>query len=161
MSVGSFLSGLVSVVLGGGKIAAKAASTIGVTSVSVAGTKVSITAIIADLDMLSKIDFDAALNPVDFASAKTFLMSQQFPADVVDIADLLGFLGLAIPPLAVASNYVRYAAVAISGVQMAIRVGSALDLFADLLPDGHGGYVSQSWIDDPRHQLNADGTFKN
>jgi hypothetical protein len=28
------------------------------------------------------------------------------------------------------------------------------------VPDGRGGAVTQSWIDDPRHALNADGTFK-
>jgi hypothetical protein len=29
-----------------------------------------------------------------------------------------------------------------------------------ILPDGHGGFVSKAWADDPRHWLNADGTFK-
>ncbi len=26
--------------------------------------------------------------------------------------------------------------------------------------DGSGGFVTKAWADDPRHQLNPDGTFK-
>lgn len=141
MSIGSILSGLVSVVLGGGKIAAKAAQTIGVTSVTVASTKISISALIADLDLLSKADIASVFETGDFASAKDFLMSQTFDDDVVDLADVLGIVGLILPPAAVASNYVRYAAVAISGVQMAVRIGTSLDLFAGAVPDGRGGWV--------------------
>jgi hypothetical protein len=29
-----------------------------------------------------------------------------------------------------------------------------------IVPDGHGGLITKSWADDPRHALNPDGTFK-
>jgi hypothetical protein len=34
------------------------------------------------------------------------------------------------------------------------------DIHPPLAPDGHGGFVTKSWADDPREQLNFDGTFK-
>jgi len=33
-------------------------------------------------------------------------------------------------------------------------------LTADLVPDGQGGFISKAWAEDPREQLNADGSFK-
>ncbi len=30
-----------------------------------------------------------------------------------------------------------------------------------LIPDGRGGFVTKTWADDPREQLNPDGSFKN
>ena len=29
----------------------------------------------------------------------------------------------------------------------------------DLVPDGKGGFVSESWVADPRHKLDKDGNF--
>lgn len=33
--------------------------------------------------------------------------------------------------------------------------------FGQLVSDGRGGFVSKSWVENPRHQLNPDGSFKN
>jgi hypothetical protein len=30
----------------------------------------------------------------------------------------------------------------------------------NIIPDGAGGFVTKAWADDPRHQLNPDGSFK-
>ncbi len=38
-----------------------------------------------------------------------------------------------------------------------IRAGVAAGV---IVPDGRGGFVTKAWADDPRHQLNPDGTFK-
>lgn len=161
MSFSTILGSILNAVLSTGKEAATVAKDVGVSSVKVGSETVSISAIITELETLSKLDFNSVLHPGDFTSAKAFLMSQAFDTDVVAVADILGAVGLVFPPAAVASNYVRYVAMGISGVQAAIRIGSALDLFADLVPDGAGGHVTQAWIDDPRHKLNADGSFAN
>ena len=29
-----------------------------------------------------------------------------------------------------------------------------------IVGDGQGGFVTKAWAEDPRHQLNADGSFK-
>lgn len=161
MSIGSVISTILDLALSGGKVVATVAKDAGVSSVTIGATKISVSAIITEIGTLSKIDFSSALDLSDFENAKTFLMSQQFPDDIVDIADILGAVGLVLPPVAVAANYVRYAAMAVTGVQAAVRIGTAFNLFADLVPDGHGGYVTQTWIDDPRHKLNPDGSFAN
>lgn len=58
------------------------------------------------------------------------------------------------PPMAIAVPLLQ-AIVKYEG--MKIKAGLAN---GTIIADGSGGFVSRAWADDPRHQLNPDGSFK-
>lgn len=70
------------------------------------------------------------------------------------ILDLIKIGADVYPPLAFAapilSSYVRIEA---AKLKSGVAAGT-------ILPDGRGGFVTQAWAADPRHQLNPDGSFK-
>ncbi len=62
------------------------------------------------------------------------------------------------PPLAMALPFVQPVIASVIRHWFAsLRSGLVT---GEILPDGQGGFVSKAWADDPRHQLNPDGTFK-
>jgi len=158
----SWLSGLINALLSCAKTAGTIAADAGVATATVNGTKISITALVTQLDTLAKADPGGALvTSLNFNSLKTFLLSQQFESDLVDIADLLGIIGLAVPPVAVAANDLRTFAMILTVMHSLASGLIALGLFSKpLIPDGQGGFVTQAWADEEDHQLNADGSFK-
>jgi hypothetical protein len=58
------------------------------------------------------------------------------------------------PPLAIALPILQ-SLVIYEGAK--IRAGLA---DGSIIPDGQGGFVSKAWAEDPRHQLNPDGSFR-
>ena len=68
--------------------------------------------------------------------------------------DLLKIGGTFYPPLALATPILT-AIIKDYGVNL--RTGLA---DGSVIPDGQGGFVTTAWANDPRHQLNRDGTFK-
>jgi hypothetical protein len=73
---------------------------------------------------------------------------------VTIITDLITVGSLLNPQLAIAAplitDVIRYGA---TNLKAGIAAGA-------IVPDGQGGFVSKTWADDPRHQLNPDGSFK-
>jgi hypothetical protein len=107
MSLGGFFGGLANLLVGTADTAAKAAEVAGAASVKVAGHAVSMSALIAQLDQLAKANITGAITSAHFGSLRDFLLSQQFPSDIVDISDILGVIGLVVPPVAIAANDLR------------------------------------------------------
>jgi hypothetical protein len=107
MSLGTFFGGLANLLVGTADTAAKAAQAAGAASVKVAGQTVSISALIAQLDQLAKANIAGAVTSLHFANLRDFLLSQQFPSDIVDVSDILGVIGLVVPPVAIAANDLR------------------------------------------------------
>ena len=68
--------------------------------------------------------------------------------------DLLRIGATFYPPLALATPILT-AIIKDYGVNL--RTGLA---DGSVIPDGQGGFVTTAWANDPRHQLNSDGTFK-
>lgn len=58
------------------------------------------------------------------------------------------------PPLAIAAPIIS------SFVQHQTAQLKAGLAAGTIVPDGKGGFISQAWAADPRHQLNPDGSFK-
>lgn len=161
MSASSLIGGILSALFGGADAAATIVKDAGVASVKLAGQTVSISALVTQLGALAKADPGTALvTSLHFTSFKDFLLSQQFESDLVDVADLLGIIGLVVPPVAVAANDLREFATILTVIHALVSGALALGLFMGLVPDGRGGFVSKAWAADPRHQLNKDGTFK-
>jgi hypothetical protein len=162
MSVSAFLGGLLNTIFSGATEAAKAAKDVGASSVKVAGQTISLPALISQLGALAKNDPGGALiTSLHYTNLKDFLLSQQFESDLVDVADLLGLIGLVVPPVAVAANDLREFATILTVVHALVSGAISLGLFNDLIPDGRGGFVSKSWAADPRHQLKPNGDFAN
>jgi hypothetical protein len=162
MSLASIVSGLLNTILSSSGSIGKIAESAGVTTITISGTKVSISALVAALAALAKENpGNALLTSLHFTSVKDFLLSQQFESDLVDIADLLGVIGLAVPPVAVAANDLRELAMILTVAHSVASGLIALGVFSDLIAVPGGGFVSKAWANDPRHQLDKNGNFIN
>lgn len=133
--IGVALQDALAAMKGGASVAQSA----GVSSFRLAGQTVSITALIAQLDQLSKADIPGAIRATHFASLKDFLLSQQFPQDLVDIADLVGIIGLAFPPAAVAANDIRMIAMILTVSHSLIAGVLTLDQLFGIHPESVPG----------------------
>lgn len=133
--VGVALQDALAAMKGGASVAQSA----GVSSFHLAGQTVSITALIAQLDQLSKADLPGAIKATHFASLKDFLLSQQFPQNLVDIADLVGIAGLAFPPAAVAANDIRMIAMILTVSHSLIAGVLTLDALFGIHPESLKG----------------------
>jgi len=160
MSISSVVGDLLDALLGSADAAATAAKDAGVSTVDIAGQSVSIASLVSALDALSKVDLAGTLSTNDFANFRSFLLSAQFENDLIPVADLLGVIGLFVPPVAVAANDTRMIAIVLTVIHKIVSLGQQFGWFSNLV-NVDGTLVTQSWADDPRHQLNPDGTFKN
>jgi hypothetical protein len=68
--------------------------------------------------------------------------------------DLLKVGATFYPPLALATPILT---AIIKDYGMQLRTGLNA---GTIVSDGMGGFVTKTWANDPRHQLNQDGTFK-
>jgi hypothetical protein len=79
---------------------------------------------------------------------------EELLAGIPLIAMMVKVLSIAFPQIALVADGVSIAAfIAPILVEILMKTGSKL------VPDGQGGWVTQEWIDNPRHKLNPDGTF--
>jgi len=78
------------------------------------------------------------------------LAAGKYDKQVAFAENMLGELGLIFPPAAMVER----------GVEVFLLINKMTAGRGPMVPDGRGGYVTQSWADDPRHQLDPDGSFK-
>jgi hypothetical protein len=160
MSISSVVGDLLDALFGSADAAATVAKDAGVSTVDIAGQSISISSLVSALDALSKVDLAGTLSTNDFTNFKSFLLSAQFENDLIPVADLLGVIGLFVPPVAVAANDTRMIAIVLTVIHKIVNLSQQFGWFSNLV-NVDGTLVTQSWADDPRHQLNPDGTFKN
>jgi len=84
------------------------------------------------------------------AALLTGLAQGKYDKQVAFAENMLTDLGLVFPPAAMVER----------GVEAFLLINKMTAGRGPIGPDGRGGYVTQSWADDPRHQLSPDGTFK-
>jgi hypothetical protein len=84
------------------------------------------------------------------AALLTGLASGKYDKQVAFSEDMLSGLGLVFPPAAMVEK----------GIEVFLFLNRMTAGRGPVVPDGRGGYITQSWADDPRHALNPDGTFK-
>lgn len=82
----------------------------------------------------------------------TGLAAGKYDSQVAFAESMLSDLGIVFPPAAALAQGIE--------VFMFIDKMGGLGRSGPVVPDGRGGWTSQSWADDPRHQLNPDGSFK-
>ena len=78
------------------------------------------------------------------------LAAGKYDRQVAFAERMLSELGLIFPPAAMVEK----------GLEVFLFINKMTAGRGPIVADGQGGYVTQSWVDDPRHQLNPDGTFK-
>jgi hypothetical protein len=93
-----------------------------------------------------------ALESLNWADVVKAVEQGNWEADIVPIEDILRIVGLFVPPVAIAE--VDFEAI------MPILQFIFTSVRSVPLVDVNGTRVTQYWIDDARHQLNSDGTFK-
>jgi hypothetical protein len=135
VSWSSAIGGFLNALFGSAAAAAAAAKTTGVPALDIGATKISITSLIGELETLAKVDWQGALTSLDFSNAKQFLLSQGFASDVVDLSDILGLVGLAVPVVAVIANDVRTLAMVIAVVQKIPALVSVLNSLFGVRPE--------------------------
>lgn len=82
-------------------------------------------------------------------------VAEELAAGLPLIAMVVKVLSIAFPQIGLAADGISIAAfIAPILVELLLKTGQ------NLVPDGQGGYVTKDWINDPRHILNSDGTFK-
>jgi hypothetical protein len=78
------------------------------------------------------------------------LAAGKYDQQVAFTEQMLGELGIVFPPAAMVEK----------GIEVFLFINKMTAGRGPVVPDGRGGYVAQSWVDDPRHKLNPDGSFK-
>ena len=86
------------------------------------------------------------------AALLTGLAAGKYDQQVAFVESMLGDLSIVFPPAGAVAQGIE--------VFMFINKMGGLGRAGPVVPDGRGGWVSKSWADDPRHQLNPDGSFK-
>jgi hypothetical protein len=80
----------------------------------------------------------------------TGLASGKYDREAAFGEHILSGLGLVFPPAAMVEK----------GIEVFLVINKMTAGRGPVVPDGRGGFIYQSWADDPRHQLNPDGSFK-
>jgi hypothetical protein len=106
----------------------------------------------ATISVASLLKSLSTLEHVDWADVVKAVEQGNWEADIVPIEDILRIVGLFVPPVAIAEA--DFAAI------MPILQFIFTSARSEPLVNVNGTWVTQSWIDDPRHQLNSDGSFK-
>jgi len=78
------------------------------------------------------------------------LASGKYDKHVAFAESILAELGLVFPPAAMVKK----------GVEVFLLINKMTAGRGPVVADGRGGFVTQSWADDPRHKLNPDGSFQ-
>jgi hypothetical protein len=112
-------------------------------SLTIDGATVSVASLLKSLGAIEKINW------TDVASA---VEQGNWEADIVPIEDILRIVGLFVPPVAIAEA--DFEAI------MPILQFIFTSVQSEPLVNVNGTWVTRSWIDDPRHQLNPDGSFR-
>lgn len=86
---------------------------------------------------------------------KTHNVKEELQTGLPLIEMVMKIIGIAFPQILAAEKGVE-----ILGFIAPILVELLLKTGANLVPDGKGGFITKEWADNPRHQLNPDGTFK-
>jgi len=87
---------------------------------------------------------------------KDHSVEEELLAGIPLIAMVVKVLSIAFPQIAIAADGISLMAfIAPILVELLLKTGQ------NLVSDGQGGFVTKDWINDPRHKLNADGTFAN
>lgn len=84
------------------------------------------------------------------AALLTGLASGKYDPEVALTEHALADLGIVFPAFAAVEK----------GLEFFLALNRMTAGRGPVVADGKGGYVTKSWVDDPRHQLNPDGTFK-
>ena len=82
----------------------------------------------------------------------TGLAAGKYDSQVAFVENMLGDLSIVFPPAGAVEQGIE--------VFMFINKMGGIGRAGPVVSDGRGGWVSQAWADNPRHQLNPDGTFK-
>lgn len=135
----SLLGKLVSAAFGSADAAANAAKTSGLSTIDVGKTSVSVSALVTQLDALAKLDPTELTASFDFKTAKDFLLSQNFTQDIVLVADILGVVGLVVPPAAVAANDLRTLAMLVTVAQKFPLIVEMLNRYFGVKPESAPG----------------------
>jgi hypothetical protein len=96
------------------------------------------------------VEHHAATLSAMAAALLTGLASGKYDKQVAFAENMLAELGLAFPPAAMVEK----------GVEVFLLINKMTAGRGDVVADGRGGFVTQSWADDPRHKLNPDGSFQ-
>jgi hypothetical protein len=96
------------------------------------------------------VEHHAATLSAMAAALLTGLASGKYDKHVAFAENLLAELGLAFPPAAMVEK----------GVEVFLLINKMTAGRGHVVADGRGGFVTQSWADDPRHKLNPDGSFQ-
>lgn len=78
------------------------------------------------------------------------LASGKYDKQVAFAENMLDGLGLVFPPAAMVEK----------GAEVFLLINKMTAGRGPVVADGRGGFVTQSWADDPRHKLNPDGSFQ-
>src|SRR5205807_4829792 len=81
------------------------------------------------------------------AALLTGLASGKYDSEVAFTEDILSELGIVFPAFAAVEK----------GAKIILAINKMTAGRGPVVPDGRGGYITQSWADDPRHKLNPDG----
>jgi hypothetical protein len=84
------------------------------------------------------------------AALLTGLAAGKYDPQVAFAERMLSELGLVFPPAAMVEK----------GIEVFLAINKMTAGRGPIVADGKGGYVTESWVDDPRHKLNPDGTFQ-
>jgi hypothetical protein len=114
-----------------------------VKNLTIDGTTVSVASLLKSL---------GALENVNWADVVKAVEQGNWEADIVPIEDILRIVGLFVPPVAIAEADFEAIMPILQFIFTSVR--------SEPLVNISGTWVTQSWIDNPRHQLNPDGSFK-
>jgi hypothetical protein len=84
------------------------------------------------------------------AALLTGLASGKYDKQIAFAENMLAELGLVFPPAAAVEK----------GIEVFLFINKMTAGRGPAVADGRGGFVTQSWADDPRHKLNPDGSFQ-
>lgn len=99
---------------------------------------------------VGEVQHHAATLSAMAAALLTGLAAGKYDNQVAFAEDMLAEAGVVFPPAAMVAR----------GIEVFLFINKMTAGRGPIMPDGRGGYVTQSWADDPRHQLNRDGNFK-